>query len=81
MPASIGPLPPATVIVSVWVALTAFVAVPGVMLMLASTHVLLALPEPPAFVFTAVLVVRVIVWPLTVSVERRLDDRGRAPPT
>ena len=35
-------------------------AVPGVMLMLASTHVLLALSLPPAAVLSAVPVVRVI---------------------
>ena len=33
--------------------------------MFASTHVFDALPEPPAVVFAAVPVVRVIVWPLT----------------
>jgi hypothetical protein len=33
--------------------------------MFAFTHVLLALPLPPAAVFTAVFVVRVTVWPLT----------------
>ena len=52
-------------IVSVWFVPTAFVAVAGVILMFASTHVLLASPEPPAAVLTAVLVVRVIDWPVT----------------
>ena len=53
------------VIVSTWFVPTAFVAVAGVIWMFASTQSLLALPLPPAAVFTAVLVVRVIVWPLT----------------
>ena len=52
-------------IVSTWFVLTAFVAVAGVIWMLALTQILLALPLPPAAVFTAVFVVRVIVWPLT----------------
>ena len=55
-------------IVSVWFVPTAFVAVAGVILMFASTHVLLALPVPPAVVFSAVPVVRVIDWPLTLTV-------------
>ena len=42
-----------------------FVADPGVILMFASTHVFDAFPDPPAVVFAAVLVVRVIVTPLT----------------
>ena len=40
-------------------------AVAGVIWMFAFTQTLLALPLPPAAVFTAVSVVRVIVWPLT----------------
>src|SRR3954454_24678267 len=42
-----------------------FVAVAGVIWMFAFTHTLLALPLPPAAVFTAVPVVRVIVCPFT----------------
>src|SRR6266446_3670647 len=54
-----------TVIVNTWLAPTALVPVAGVMLMLASTQVLFALPLPPAVVFAAVPVVRVIVAPPT----------------
>src|SRR3954469_8556401 len=64
-PASIVPLRALIVIVSTWFVFTAFVSVAGVIWMLASTQILLALPLPPAVVFTAVLVVRVMVWPLT----------------
>ena len=53
-PASIVPLSALTVIVSMWFVPTAFVAVAGVIWMFASTQVLLALPLPPAAVFTAV---------------------------
>ena len=64
-PASIVPLIALTVIVSTWFVPTALVAFAGVIWMFALTQTLLALPLPPAAVFTAVLVVRVIVWPLT----------------
>ena len=52
-------------IVSTWFVPTALVAVAGVIWMFAFTQVLFALPLPPAAVFTAVFVVRVIVWPAT----------------
>jgi hypothetical protein len=55
--------------VSTWFVLTAFVAVGGVIWMFAFTHALLALPLPPASVFTAVFVVLDIVWPLTVMTD------------
>ena len=48
--------------------LTALIAALGVMLMPASTHVLLASPEPPAVVLTAVFVSRVTGWPATEKV-------------
>ena len=71
VPASIVPPSALTVIVSMWFVPTALVAVAGVIWMFASTHVLLALPLPPAAVFTAVFVVRVIDG----AVDR--DVRGR----
>jgi len=51
----------------VWFVPTAFVAVAGVSWMFASglSHTFDALPLPPAAVFAAVPVVRVIVTPLT----------------
>ena len=52
-------------IVSTWFVPAGLVAVAGVIWMFASTQIFLALPLPPAAVLTAVLVVRVIVWPLT----------------
>ena len=64
-PASIVPPRALTVIVSTWFVLTAFVALAGAIWMLAFTQTLLAFPLPPAVVLTAVLVVRVTVWPLT----------------
>ena len=64
-PASIVPPSAFTVIVSTWFVPTMLVAVAGVIWMFALTQVLLALPLPPAAVFTAVFVVRVIVWPST----------------
>jgi hypothetical protein len=64
-PASIAPLTALTAIVRTWFVPTGFVAVAGVISMFAFTHVLLALPLPPAAVFTAVFVARVTVWPLT----------------
>src|SRR5262245_4291082 len=64
-PASIVPPSAFTVIVSTWLVPTALVALAGVIWMLALTQTLLALPLPPAAVFTAVFVVRVIVCPLT----------------
>ena len=54
-----------TVIVSTWFVPIALFAFAGVIPMYASTHDLLALPEPPAAVFAAVPVVRVIVTPFT----------------
>jgi hypothetical protein len=44
---------------------TALVAVAGVIWMFSFIQTLPALPLAPAAVFTAVFVVRVIVWPLT----------------
>ena len=64
-PASIVPPSALIVIVRTWFEPTTFVAFAGVIWMFALTQSLLALPLPPAAVFTAVLVVRVIVWPLT----------------
>ena len=64
-PASIVPLIAFTVIVSTWFVPTGLFAVAGVIAMFASTQTLLALPLPPAAVFTAVFVVRVIVCPFT----------------
>src|SRR5262245_5319134 len=64
-PGSIVPLMALIVIVRRWLVPTALVAFAGVIWMLALTQTLFALPLPPAAVFTAVLVVRVIVWPLT----------------
>ena len=64
-PASIVPPSAFTVIVSAWFVPTGLVAVAGVIWMFAFTHALLAFPLPPAAVFTAVLVVRVIVCPFT----------------
>src|SRR6478609_2249817 len=64
-PASIVPPMALTVIVRTWLVPTGFVAVAGVIWMLAWTQSLLALPLPPAAVFTAVFVARVIVTPLT----------------
>jgi len=54
-----------TVIVNTWFVPTGFVAFAGVIAMLAFTHTFSALPLPPAAVFTAVPVVRVIVCPFT----------------
>src|SRR5215510_1303868 len=54
-----------TVIVSTWFEPTGLVAVAGVIWMLALTQSLLALPLPPAAVFTTVFVVRVMVCPFT----------------
>ena len=62
------PFSGATVIVSMWLVLTALVAIGGVIETLPSTQVLLASSLPPAFVLTAVLVARVIDWPLTENV-------------
>src|SRR4051794_6500392 len=59
------PFRPLTVMCNAWFVLIAFVAVAGVIWMFAFTHTLLALPLPPASVFTAVFVVRVIACPLT----------------
>src|SRR4051794_18127569 len=59
------PFTPVTVMVRTWFVPTAFVAVGGVILMFASTHVFEALPLPPEAVFAAVPVVRVIVRPAT----------------
>src|SRR4051812_6020327 len=53
------------VIVSAWFVPTAFVAFAGVIWMFGVTQSLLALPLPPAAVFTAVFVARVIVLPAT----------------
>ena len=64
-----------TVIVSTWFVPTALVAVAGVIWMFALTQLLLALPLPPAAVFTAVFVVRVIVWPRDRDVGGGRDDR------
>src|SRR5262245_30213269 len=64
-PASIVPPSALTVIVSTWFEPTGFVAFAGVIEMFASTQTLVALPLPPAAVFAAVFVVRVIVWPST----------------
>src|SRR5690349_15434534 len=64
-PGSIVPPTALIVIVSTWFVLIAFVSFAGVIWMLVSTQTLLALPLPPAAVLTAVLVVRVIVWPAT----------------
>ena len=68
MPASIAPFTPATVIVRVWLVLTALVAVGGVIETLPSTQVLLASRLPPALVLTGVLVARMIDWPSTENV-------------
>src|SRR6478735_6699040 len=64
-PAAIVPPSAFTVIVSTWFVPTGLVAVAGVIWMFALTQTLFALPLPPAAVFTAVPVVRVIVCPLT----------------
>ena len=56
-------------IVRTWFVPTALVAVAGLIAMFASTHFFDALPPPPAVVFTAVAVVRVIACPSTVIVE------------
>ena len=59
-----------TVIVNTWFVLIGLVAVAGVIWMFASTQTLLALPLPPAAVFAAVFVVRVIgAAPFTVMFE------------
>jgi hypothetical protein len=64
-PASIVPPLAVTVIVRTWFVPVGFVAVAGVIAMFASTHALLALPEPPEAVFAAVPVVREIETVLT----------------
>src|SRR3954471_5245421 len=64
-PAAMVPPSALIVIVRTWFVPIGLVAVAGVIWMFALTQTLLALPLPPAAVFTAVLVVRVIVWPLT----------------
>jgi hypothetical protein len=64
-PASIVPLSAFTVMVSTWLAPSAFAAVAGVMLMFASTQFFDAFPEPPDAVFCAEPVVRVMTTPLT----------------
>src|SRR4051812_3560700 len=68
MPGSRLPFTAPALIVNVWVAPTAFVAVDGAMLTKASTHVFAALPEPPAFALIVVLVVRRIDCPPTLTV-------------
>ena len=70
MPASIVPLTGIAVIVRVWSVPTAFVAGDGVIVTPPSTQFLVALPVfgTPLFVSAVVLVVRVIVWPLTLAV-------------
>ena len=66
-------------IVSVWFVPTALIAVAGVIVMFASTHVLLASSEPPAAVLSAVPVARVIDWPFTETVVVGVDGgRGRS---
>src|SRR6188472_3739183 len=65
VPAASVPLRPLTVIVRTCVVPVGLTAVGGVIEMFASTQTLLALSLPPAAVFAAVPVVRVIVWPLT----------------
>src|SRR3954452_14048355 len=65
VPLASVPLIAVTVIVRTCVVPSGFVAVAGVILMFASTQTLLAFPLPPAAVFAAVPVVRVIDWPLT----------------
>jgi hypothetical protein len=65
VPEASVPLSAFTVIVSTWVVPIGFVADAGVIWMFAFTQVLFALPLPPAAVFAAVAVARVIVTPLT----------------
>src|SRR5215207_2124120 len=55
------PLTACTVIVRTWFVPTAFVSVAGLISIHAFTHVLEALPLPPAAVLAAVAVVRVLV--------------------
>ena len=64
-PASNRPPTAFTVTVSTWFFPTGLIADGGVIWMFASTHTFSALPLPPAAVFAAVAVVRVIVTPLT----------------
>ena len=64
-PGSMVPPGALTVIVNTWFEPVALVAVAGVIWMLAFSQTLLALPLPPAAVFVAVPVVRVIDTPFT----------------
>ena len=65
VPAESVPFTALTVIVSTWFVPVGLTAVAGVIAMFASTHTFDALSLPPAVVFAAVPVVRVIVWPDT----------------